>query len=172
MRSPAINVVGTAQHVLGMSLFGFVVDDASFVPRPGRVVPKKPYDNRSVVDILADVGKTPKEIRQLMLEAAEAMANWCQTSREHPGTAKHRIRDAALDVLKGRRLSGASPKRTADKIVSKLMKDYEPEYWRRVKERRREAERNGIGGGREGFSERRATRLKNKWEKKRRGRGR
>jgi len=122
----------------------------------------KTTNNRSAIDILAEIGKTPEEIRQLMREAAESMAAWCQTSHVSPVTARSRIHDAAMNVLKGRRYSGARPKRAADKIVSKLMKTYEWEYRQWAAEARRSDEARGANE-----EPRHIRRLKKKWAKRR-----
>ena len=172
------------QHVLGEHLFGYIMeDDGSLTPGramgqaytiyrqvadrvKSRFVPNP--DKRSVVDILAELGKTPDEIRQLMRTAAEEMAEWCKTAHVAPTAARGHIRDAALAVLKGRRFSGATPKRATDKIVSKIMRTYTFEYRVWLADLHRKQEREGPTW-RTTAAERKATRLKKRWKGRRRG---
>jgi len=173
MKSPAPYVVGSTQHVLGMHLFGFIVEDDKTLT-PGLMERIVSEENRSVVDILADIGKTPKEIRQLMRETAEDMARWCLRTHVRPVDARHRIHAAAMSVLKGRRFSGASPKRSADKMVSRIMCDYERDYgnWlARVRRERARQERDGEAyvPWQQRHAKQRADELKKRWKGRRRG---
>jgi hypothetical protein len=84
----------------------------------------EPKPERGVVDQLADMGTDSARVRDLMETAAVVELEWCRENHVPLPSARAKMRDAAMRALEGRRFPSMRPKKTADKIVKRLLRGY------------------------------------------------
>jgi hypothetical protein len=139
------------QHYFAINELSRLIYEATRQRVESRFAVTKDEDKRSVVDQLAEIATPPEEVRRLMREAGESAISTCRgTGNRLWATPEHTqayVRRVMAAVYEGKRYSGFKPKRSLDKILAQLMREYRAQYKQAQIKLEREIAQNEKYGG-------------------------